>query len=125
MQLARIDGDTSESEIKLIREIAKSSYVSDEALREIQSMASKENTIPSVEALSYEERVELLTNLVLVMRVDGRIELREMDFCLDVVKKIGFSETQFFNLVVGVFDERSPLEADKIREYVESGLDKV
>lgn len=122
MQLARIDGDTSEAELKLIKEIGKSKFVSDEDMKRIQFLSHQQNTIPSVDALTFEEKVDLLTNLVLVMRADGRIELREMDFCFDVVKKIGFSETQFFNLVIGVFDRKEGVEKDMIREYVESGL---
>jgi len=122
MQLARVDGETSEAEITLIKEIAKSKYVSDDAVSEAYALAQKEDRIPSVEFLSFEEKVDLLTNLVLVMRADGRIELREMDFCFDVVKKIGFSETQFFNLVVGVFDKENVIEEHAIRNYVETGL---
>lgn len=122
MQLARIDGETSDAEIRLIQEIAKSKFVDDETMRTIEKMAQSVDTIPSIEALAYEEKVDLLTNLVLVMRADGRIELREMDFCFDVVKKVGFSESLFFNLVVGVFDQEKSVGDEVIREYVESGL---
>ncbi len=122
MQLARIDGETSDAEIRLIQEIAKSKFVDDETMRTIEKMAQSVDTIPSIDALAYEEKVDLLTNLVLVMRADGRIELREMDFCFDVVKKVGFSESLFFNLVVGVFDQEKSVGDEVIREYVESGL---
>jgi len=94
MQLARVDGETSEAEITLIKEIAKSKYVSDDAVSEAYALAQKEDRIPSV----------------------------ELDFCFDVVKKIGFSETQFFNLVVGVFDKENVIEEHAIRNYVETGL---
>lgn len=125
LQLARIDGETSEAEIKLIDEIGKSKFVSGDDMKRIRLTAQRADALPSIEALTYEDKVDLLTNLVLVMRADGRIELREMDFCFDVVKKIGFSETQFFNLVVGVFDKESGIDKEEIRHYVESGLDHV
>ena len=125
MQLARIDGETSDAEIRLIQEIAKSKFVDEKTMKTIERMAQSVDTIPSIEALSYDEKVDLLTNLVLVMRADGRIELREMDFCFDVVKKVGFSESLFFNLVVGVFDHEKTVDDQVIREYVESGLQDV
>ena len=121
MQLARIDGETSESELILIREIAASSYVSEE---DFQRITSRDNgqSIPSLEALTPEEKIELITNLVMVMKADGRIELREMNFCFDIVKKVGFSETLFINLVVGVFDQGKTMGKETIRKYVQTGI---
>ncbi len=122
MQLARIDGETSETELKLIQEIGASKFVSKEDINIIFKQSENGSTIPSLEAMSHEEKVELITNLVLVMRADGRIELREMSFCFDVVNKIGFPETRFFNLVVGVFDQGEQMERQMIKKYVESGF---
>lgn len=121
-QLARIDGETSESELKLIHEIGASKYVTREEVDEIMSGVNKESTIPSLDALTVEEKVELITNLVMVMKADGRIELREMNFCFDIIKKVGFSETLFINLVVGVFDQGQMMEEATIRKYVQTGM---
>jgi uncharacterized tellurite resistance protein B-like protein len=122
MQLARIDGDTSESELQLIREIGASKYVTREDVDSIMSDVDKETTIPSLEVLTDEEKVDLITNLVMVMKADGRIELREMNFCFDIIKKVGFSETLFINLVVGVFDQGKAMTEDTIRKYVQTGM---
>ena len=122
MQLARIDGDTSESELKLIREIGASKYVTRDEVDAILSDVDKESIIPSLEVLSDEEKVDLITNLVMVMKADGRIELREMNFCFDIIKKVGFSETLFINLVVGVFDQGKTMEESTIRKYVQTGM---
>ncbi len=121
MQLARIDGETSESELILIREIAASNYVSEEDFHRITS-GDNGQSIPSLEALTPEEKIELITNLVMVMKADGRIELREMNFCFDIVKKVGFSETLFINLVVGVFDQGKTMGKETIRKYVQTGI---
>jgi uncharacterized tellurite resistance protein B-like protein len=122
MQLARIDGDTSESELQLIREIGASKYVTREEVDQIMNQVNKETTIPSLDALSDEEKIELITNLVMVMKADGRIELREMNFCFDIIKKVSFSETLFINLVVGVFDQGRTMEEATIRKYVQTGM---
>ena len=122
MQLARIDGQTSETELELIREIAASKYVSEEDFQRIMADAEKEKPLPPFEELGVEDKVELLTNLVMVMKADGRIELREMNFCFDIVKKVGFSETLFINLVVGVFDQGKTMGKETIRKYVQTGI---
>ncbi|MCA6077914.1 hypothetical protein [Fulvivirga sedimenti] len=122
MQLARIDGDTSETELKLIQEIGASKFVSRKDMDMIFQSTSNKSTIPSLEAMTEDEKIDLITNLVMVMRADGRIELREMTFCFDVVNKIGFPETRFFNLVVGVFDQGDLMEREVIRKYVETGF---
>lgn len=99
VQLAKIDGETDDAELELIRQIGKSNNVSPEDIDKIISQTAAEDTIPSLVHLSKEEKIELMANLVLVMKIDGRIHKEEMKFCMKVLKKLGYEEDALFDLV--------------------------
>ena len=99
VQLAKIDGEADGSELELIREIGASQNVSDEDIEKAIDMTEAEDTLPSLEHMSQNEKVELMTNLVMVMKIDGRIDKEEMKFCLRVLRKLGYHEEALFDLV--------------------------
>ncbi|GAA0194501.1 hypothetical protein GCM10009122_57990 [Fulvivirga kasyanovii] len=99
VQLAKIDGDTDDAELELIRQIGISSNVDPDDIDAIIAKTAAEDTIPSLEHLTKEEKIELMANLVLVMKIDGRIHKEEMKFCLKVLKKLGYEEDALFDLV--------------------------
>ena len=82
VQLAKIDGEADDSELELIREIGASKNVSDEDIENAIEMTEAEDTLPSLEELNHEDKIELMTNLVMVMKIDGRIDKEEMKFWL-------------------------------------------
>ena len=116
VQLAKIDGETDGSELELIREIGASKNVSDEDKEEIIEKTEAMDSLPSLEDLSQSERVELMTNLVMVMKIDGRIDKEEMKFCLKVLKKLGYDEEALFELVSTTYASSEPLDRDAIKQ---------
>ncbi|MBL6447867.1 hypothetical protein JMN32_16220 [Fulvivirga sp. 29W222] len=99
VQLAKVDGETDDAELDLIRQIGISSNVSPEDIDSIISQTAAEDTIPSLVHLTKEEKIELMANLVLVMKIDGRVHKEEMKFCLKVLRKLGYDEDALFELV--------------------------
>ena len=105
IQLAKIDGTADRTELDLIRQIGSSHNVSDQDVDDAIAEAEASDAIPSLGHLSIDDRLELLYNLVLVMKADGIIHRDEMKFCLAIVIKLDFDEEVLFDLL-----EHSPTE---------------
>lgn len=124
VQLAKIDGETDTAELELIRQIGASENVSDEDIDEIIASTAAEDTIPSLSHLSREDKINLMTNLVMVMKIDGKIHKEEMRFCMKILKKLGYPEDALFDLVSTTYiDSRAEADLDKIKERAEKFLD--
>lgn len=125
VQLAKIDGETDEAELELIRQIGVSNKVSDEDIEEIIEKTKAADTIPSLTHLSREEKINLMSNLVMVMKIDGKIHKEEMKFCMNVLKKLGYKEDALFDLVSTTYiDSRlDDVELDKIKARAEKYLE--
>ncbi|TRX62215.1 hypothetical protein FNH22_02525 [Fulvivirga sp. M361] len=116
VQLAKIDGETDGSELELIREIGASQNVSDKDIEKIIDNTEAADTIPSLEHLSREQKVDLMANLVHVMKIDGRIDKEEMKFSLRVLKKLGYDEDALFELVSTTYvDSKEGIDISTIR----------
>jgi len=123
VQLAKIDGETDSAELELIRQIGASNNISDEDIEEIISKTEAEDTIPSLDLIPREEKINLMTNLVMVMKIDGKIHKEEMKFCLKVLKKLGYEEDALFDLVSTTYiDSRAEVDIEKIKERAEKYL---
>ena len=123
VQLAKIDGETDTAELELIRQIGASQNVSDEDIEKIIESTETSSGIPSIEHLSKEEKIELMANLVLVMKIDGRIDKEEMKFCLKVLRKLGYDDDALFDLVSTTYTEKSEqVNKDDIKERAEKYL---
>ena len=117
VQLAKIDGETDGSELELIREIGASQNVSDHDIEEIIKKTEAEDAIPSLTHFTTTQKIELMTNLVHMMKIDGRIDKEEMKFCWRVLKKLGYDEEALFDLVSTTYvDPTEGIDTDAIRE---------
>ncbi|MDX1627240.1 MAG: TerB family tellurite resistance protein [Fulvivirga sp.] len=124
VQMAKIDGETHEAELELIREIGTSSSVSDEDIDDIIEKTEAADTLPSLEHLSKKDKVDLMTNLVMVMKIDGKIHKEEMKFCSNVIKKLGYDEDALFDLVSTIYtDANIEVNESEIRKRAEKYLD--
>ncbi|MEX2335962.1 MAG: hypothetical protein WD555_01670 [Fulvivirga sp.] len=123
VQLAKIDGETDVAELELIRQIGASNHVSPEDIDNIIATTAIEDTIPSLADLPKAQKVELMTNLVLVMKIDRRIHKEEMKFCLKVLKKLGYEEDALFDLVSTTFvDNEQEVDRENIKQRAEKYL---
>lgn len=113
VQLSKIDGEADKAELEIIRQIGASKNISDEDIERAIETAEALDPILGLDHLSEEEKLELIFNLVLVMKADGIIHKEEMKFCLAIIKKLGFEDDVLFELVSNtVVDEN--LNTDKM-----------
>ena len=125
VQLAKIDGETDGSELDLIRQIGVSESISDEDIDAAIETTGIADTIPSLENLSEDDKIELMTNLVLVMKIDGIVHKEEMKFCLKVIKKLGYNEDALFDLVSSTYSKPStPEQQEDVRTRAKALLSK-
>jgi len=110
VQMAQIDGESDETELELIRQIGKSENLSDDDIDKIIDTTNHDGGIPSIENLSEKDKLELMTNLILVMKIDGIIHKNEMQFCLDMIDKIGYDQDAFYELVSSTTND---IQSDK------------
>lgn len=99
VQLAKVDGETDPSELELIRQIGTSENISDADIDVIIESTQITDSIPSLEHFSEDEKAELMANLVMVMKIDGKMLKEEMKYCLNVIRKLGYDEDMLFELV--------------------------
>lgn len=123
VQLAKVDGKAFESELSVIRKIGSSKLVSDEDVEKAIETAEASDPVPDVSSFSEEEKLELIYDLVEVMKADGIIHKEEMKFCLAMTRKLGFEEDALFELVSNtVVDTTSPASKEdvisKARKYL-------
>mgnify|MGYP005999328923 CR=1 FL=1 len=66
-----------------------------------------------------------MTNLVLVMKIDGIVHKNEMQFCLGMVDKLGYDKDAFFELVTSTTNDiKSDSDIREIKEKAKSLLAK-
>lgn len=99
VQLAKVDGQADHTELEIIRAIGKSKNLSDEDIESAIDLAEASDSVDSVSSFSPEEKLDLLLNLVLVMKADGIVHKEEMKFCLKLVRKLGYDDDALFDLV--------------------------
>lgn len=123
VQLAKVDGETDRSELELIRQIGTSENIADEDVDIIIESTNITDSIPSLEHFSEDEKAELMANLVMVMKIDGRLHKEEMKFCLNVIRKLGYDEDMLFELVSNTHIDPAKDESlielkDRARQYI-------
>lgn len=84
--LANIDGVVDEKERKLIHKIGAAHSISDE---EIEALFKTPKQI-DYDVLTSDDRFDMLYNLVLLMKVDGKIFDEEIMYCLEAAKRLHF-----------------------------------
>ena len=123
VQMAQIDGETDDTELELIRQIGKSENLSDTDIDKVIDTADHKEGIPSIEHFTDQQKLELMTNMVLVMKIDGIVHKNEMKFCLDMVDKLGYNQQAFFELVSSTTNEiKSDQDIANIREKAKALL---
>lgn len=110
VQLAKVDGETDEAELELIRQIGASNHISDTDIEEIIKNAQAADTVPAIENWSKAEKAGLMKDLVMVMKIDGIVHKEEMKFCMKIIKKLGYPEDALFDLVSSTYVDKATAE---------------
>ncbi|MEO9484285.1 MAG: hypothetical protein ABJG47_12590 [Ekhidna sp.] len=94
IQLALVDNQFEDTERKFIQDLAKPNNISSEELDEVITEELKKKTFDmdlSVD-LGFDAKIEILADMVGVMKSDGKVYLSEIKFCEMVAKVFGFKK---------------------------------
>lgn len=95
-QLAKIDDDVDVKELTFIYNVCLRNNIE---VSDVAEIITHPNRSISFENSSIKEKIDLMTDLLLLMMVDGKVLPKEIDFCLSYSKKLGFSRNAINNLI--------------------------
>ncbi len=88
--IAQADGEFDDSEKEFIRRLAHLEGMSVQELKELLKKGDKTSSL--VKDLSFDDKIEILTYTVQLMKIDGKVLMSEITFCERVAKTLGFEE---------------------------------
>lgn len=111
------DGRIDDKELAFLFAICKRVGMSEAELKEIiDDPSSVKFTVPT----DPNERASMLIDIVFMMMVDGNIDRREMDLCMQIASRLGYKPVVVPKLVGAVIDA---IKQGKSREQVGFSVD--
>lgn len=94
VQLALVDNQFEETERQFIHDLAKQSNLSKEELDEVihEQLMTKSFDMNFGADLGFDQKIEILADMVRVMKSDGKVYLSEIKFCEMIAKVFGFKK---------------------------------
>lgn len=111
INLARIDGQIADDEIKYLKNIGKAHNIdTNQIMLMLQSNHDEKLKIN----MNDEERLDLLINLVQLMKCDGKLYKEEIKYCSKIASRLGFKEEVMFELMLTV--KSGTMKSDTVTE---------
>ena len=108
INLARIEGEVGEKEMKYIINIGLANGV---PLTEITPLFNQDHELIVPADLKEEERFSYIFSLVQLMKIDERLYQEEIRYCSQVASKLGYEQSVMFDLMLHV---RAVMEANEL-----------
>ena len=108
INLARIDGEVVEKEIKYITNIGLANGI---PIADINSLINQTHESIAPENMNEQERFDFILNLVQLMKIDERLYQEEIQFCSKMASRLGYDHNVIFDLMLHV---RSAMEANEL-----------
>lgn len=120
LALAKADGHMHEKETALLFKIGHGYGLKEWQIQNMVNSSEKfELNIPD----NYNDRMNLLYDLILMVFADGVIEKREVIFCEDVAKRFGMKK-ELVKWLVAIFEKGTPPLLDEWGEIKEEARKK-
>jgi uncharacterized tellurite resistance protein B-like protein len=120
ISLAKADDHMHKKEIELLYRIGDRYGLKDWQVKNVLDSKEKfELNVPD----NYNDRMNLLYDLILMVYADEIVEDREIKFCEDVAKRFG-QKKDIVQYLLEVFDKGTPPDADVWKEIKEEALEK-
>ncbi len=116
-QLANIDNDFDIRELAFIYNVCLRNDIHVDSIAEI---ISNPEPIISLETLTHKEKVEYLSDLFHLMMIDGKVLPKEIQFCVDIGKRLGFNPDAMYSLIHELRDQNKISE-----EYLKERIDNL
>ena len=88
VHLAESDGHISHEEKKMINRIGKENSL---APNQIEELIKKPKPIGIIEDLPKESKLELIIDIIRLMKIDEEVHQKEMKFCENIAVKLGYN----------------------------------
>ncbi len=125
VRLALVDDQFETKEKEYIQDLAKMHKVSSEDLDQIiaEELENKSEFAPVLQNLDYDGKIEILADLVRMMKVDGEVYLSEIKFCEAIAQSLGFKQRSIGFLSENIHKDPNiapnwMLIQNKMRKYV-------
>ena len=116
LALSKADGHMHEKEEEVLYEIGRRYGLKD---RQIKTLIDSNEAYEVIVPDNFNDKMNVLYDMVLMVYADGVVESKEIDFCEDVVKKFGMKKDMVRWLVDEVFSIGTPPPADEWAEMKE------
>ena len=121
LALAKADGHVHEKEEKMLFKIGKRYGLKD---RQIQALLDSNEKFEVNVPDNYNDKMNVLYDLMLMVYADGVVEKKEIAFCESVVKKFGMKKEVVRYLLDEVFEKGTPPPPDEWVEIKEEAKEK-
>ncbi|MCS6975202.1 MAG: TerB family tellurite resistance protein [Cyclobacteriaceae bacterium] len=120
LALARADEHTDEKEIEMLYKIGRKYGLKDWQIKNlIDGSETFELNIPD----NFNDRMNLLYDLMLMVYADEKIEPREIAFCQDVAKRFGMKK-EIVPWLIDIFSHGTPPPPDEWAEIKREAMEK-
>ena len=94
IRMALIDNRLEKEEMELLKELARDNQIEESELQQLvkEELESKDVNKPIAFNLDFDGKIEILADLVKIMKADGKVFLSEIKFCQMMAKMFGFDE---------------------------------
>ncbi|WP_370088563.1 TerB family tellurite resistance protein [Ekhidna sp.] len=99
--IAQADGDFDSAEKEFIKRLADLEGLSMTDLKEMLKEGDKTSNL--IKDLSFEDKIDILTYMVKLMKIDGKVLISEIKFCEKVARMLGFEEKSI-GFLSGIID---------------------
>lgn len=121
VELARIDGEVADEELKIIHQIGAINGLTSHEIAETINNPQPEPD--KLDHLTEDERFEYIYSIVQLMKADGKLYNEEIQFTSRLATKLGYDEVVLVELMTKVnSDERLNAEKGEVKELVQKYL---
>lgn len=104
IKLATVDGSFDGEEKMHIYMIGKANGVSE---KEIDELIENPEPLLNVEAMTEDQKFDLLYNIVQLMKIDSQVFLSEIKYCEELAEKLGFKRKVISTLSSKIYSDPS------------------
>ena len=96
VNLAMVDGNLALDEKQFIKNIGKAHGYPESS---VETLFYEEHPVIIPEKLNDDQRIDYALTLTQLMLLDNKMFLKEIEFCSDIVERLGFEKTFIYRLV--------------------------
>jgi len=114
VNLARADDNLAQDEKQFIKNIGKAHGYPESS---VETLFYETHAINIPENLTHEHRVDFAISLTQLMLLDKMMFLKEIEYCINLVERLGFEKRFIYKLIAAVSEQANdPKQLETIRK---------